>query len=77
MEMKETLTQTSVLRFSDVCKELEFITDTDSSFDRTGAVLSQRDDNNREKVIMNVFHAMNNHKKVILFRERRCWLFSL
>ena len=61
LEMKDALMQTPVLGFPDVNKE--FILDTDASFDTVGAVLSQRDDNGREKVIAYGSHAMSNHEK--------------
>ena len=60
-EMKEALTRTPVLGYPDI--EKEFILDTDASFEAIGAVLSQKDDSGRERVIAYGSHAMNAHEK--------------
>ena len=48
-DMKQALTQSPILGFPDIKKT--FILDTDASFDAIGAVLSQQDDNGKERVI--------------------------
>jgi len=60
-EMKEALMTTPVLGFPDINKE--FILDTDASFESIGAVLSQKDDLGRERVIAYGSHTMNSHEK--------------
>jgi len=60
-EMKRALMSSPVLGFPDFRKE--FILDTDASFNKIGAVLSQVDDNRHERVIAYGSHAMNNHEK--------------
>ena len=40
----------------------EFILDTDSSFDRIGAVLAQTNENRNERVIAHGSKAMNKHE---------------
>lgn len=60
-DLKEALMKTPVLRFPDITKT--FILDTDASFDTIGAVLAQRDENGKERVIAYGSHAMNNHER--------------
>jgi len=60
-EMKYALTSTPILAFPDVRET--FILDTDASFDTIGAVLSQNDENGKERVIAYGSHAMSNHEK--------------
>ena len=60
-EMKEALVKSPVLGYPDVNKD--FILDTDASFNTIGAVLSQKDDSGRERVIAYGSHAMSNHEK--------------
>ena len=62
--------QALILAFPDFTKE--FILDTDASFDRIGAVLSQLDEYGNEKVIAYCSHAM---KLVIVLLEKNCWQF--
>ena len=57
--MKEALVTTPILQFPDISKE--FILDTDASFESIGAVLSQKDDLGRERVIAYGSHTMNSH----------------
>ena len=59
--MKEALMTTPVLGYPDINKE--FILDTDASFEFIGAVLSQKDDLSRERVIAYGSHTMNSHEK--------------
>jgi len=59
--MKEALMMSPILCFPDINKE--FILDTDASFDTIGAVLSQKDNNGRERVIAYGSHAMTSHEK--------------
>ena len=56
--MKEALTKTPVLGYSDL--EKEFILDTDASFKAIGVVLSRKDDSSRKRVIS---HSLNEHEK--------------
>jgi len=58
--LKEKLMQAPILAFPDFTKE--FILDTDASFDRIGAVLSQLDEYGNEKVIAYGSHAMSPHE---------------
>jgi len=58
--LKKELTKAPVLAFPDFSNE--FILDTDASFDRIGAVLSQLDENGREKPIAYGSRAMNKHE---------------
>lgn len=60
-EMKAALTEAPILAFPDFRRE--FILDTDASFDAIGAVLSQEDDQGREKVIAYGSHAMSSFEK--------------
>ena len=60
-EIKEVLTRTHILRYPDI--EKKFILDTDASFEAIGAVLSQKDDSGRERVITYGSHALNAHEK--------------
>ena len=59
--MKEALITTPVLGYPDINKK--FILDTDASFESIGAVLSQKDNLGRERVIAYGSHTMNSHEK--------------
>ena len=59
-ELKKQLCQSPVLCHPDFNKT--FILDTDASFDRIGAVLSQKDENNHERVIAYGSHSLNRHE---------------
>ena len=58
--LKTALCNTPVLTFPDYNKT--FILDTDASFDRIGAVLSQKDESGFEKVISYGSHSLNKHE---------------
>lgn len=58
--MKQQLKEVPILAFPDFSKP--FILDTDASFDTIGAVLSQKDDQGRERVIAYGSHKMNKHE---------------
>ena len=62
-DMKAALTKTPVLCFPDTRKE--FILNTDASFEAIGAVLSQEDDNGRERVV-----AYGSRKRILRDEER-------
>lgn len=59
-EMKEALTQPPILAFPDINKV--FILDTDASFEAIGAVLSQKGDDGKERVIAYGSRSMNPHE---------------
>jgi len=59
-ELKEALTISPILAFPD--KNKQFILDTDASFDTIGAVLSQKDDQVKERLIAYGSHAMKKHE---------------
>ena len=58
--LKNSLISTPILAYPDFSKQ--FILDTDASFDRIGAVLSQKDSSGNEKVIAYGSKAMNAHE---------------
>ena len=58
--LKSQLMSTPILGFPDLTRD--FILDTDASFDTIGAVLSQVDENGRERVIAYGSKAMNKHE---------------
>lgn len=58
--LKESLIKAPILAYPDPTKE--FILDTDASFDRIGAVLSQYDMDGNERVIAYGSRAMNSHE---------------
>jgi len=58
--LKSQLMSSPVLSYPDLTKS--FILDTDASFDTIGAVLSQVDENGRERVIAYGSKAMNKHE---------------
>ena len=60
-EMKAVLAKTIILCFTDV--QRDSILGTNVSFDTVRAVLSQKDDNDRERVMGCESHLANNHKK--------------
>ena len=60
-EMKNALITSPVLCFPDMKRD--FILDTDASFDTIGAVLAQKDDQGKERVVAYGSRSMNSHEK--------------
>ena len=58
--MKEALTSPPILAFPDLKRT--FILDTDASFEAIGAVLSQKDEQGKERVVAYGSHSMNAHE---------------
>jgi len=59
-KLKDRMIKTPILAYPDFAKD--FILDTDASFDTIGAVLSQKDECGRERVIAYGSHKMNKHE---------------
>ena len=59
-ELKKKLIESPILAYPDFNKT--FILDTDASYDCIGAVLSQKDENGKERVISYGSHSMNKHE---------------
>jgi transposase InsO family protein len=59
-KLKDKMVKTPILAYPDFNKD--FILDTDASFDTIGAVLSQKDEYGRERVIAYGSHKMNKHE---------------
>jgi len=66
--MKEALTTTPVLCYPDLRRG--FILNTDARFEAMGAVLSQKDDNGKERVIAYGSHALSAHEKRYCFTRK-------
>ena len=60
IKLKQKLMSTPVLAYPDYTKP--FILDTDASFDCIGAVLSQVDENRKERVVSFGSHSLNKHE---------------